>query len=223
MKINRYGQAKILTQPELELLFNQGLQTSRDRALFGVCLYTACRIAEACSLLTKDVFNPQARLRTHLIIRRTATKGQLDTRSIPILEDLRLLLLAHQSNAGTTYLFPGQWGKGHLHPDSAGRILRRACSLVGFEGVSTHSFRRTALTQMSDAGIPLRVIQKISGHRSLNQLQAYLGVKPEQVTGAIASLSMLSVSPRIVKSNFPDPSSPELISDETSFDEKGWL
>jgi integrase/recombinase XerD len=42
MKIERHGQAKILTQQEIELLFNKGLQTSRDRTLFGVCLYTAC-------------------------------------------------------------------------------------------------------------------------------------------------------------------------------------
>lgn len=91
------------------------------------------------------------------------------------------------------------------NPDSAARILRAACARVGIEGVSTHSFRRTALTQMSNAGIPLRVIQKISGHRSLTQLQAYLEVQPEQVTGAIASLSMLGVSPRVVKHNFPDP------------------
>ncbi len=45
---------------------------------------------------------------------------------------------------------------------------------------------------MSNAGIPLRVIQEISGHRNLEQLQRYLEVRPEQVRGAIASLSMLS-------------------------------
>ena len=45
---------------------------------------------------------------------------------------------------------------------------------------------------MSNAGIPLRVIQEISGHRNLEQLQRYLEVEPEQVRGAIASLSMLS-------------------------------
>lgn len=206
MKINRYGQAKVLTQPELELLFSSGLQTQRDRALFGVCLYSACRIAEACTLLSSDVFNAQGVVRSHLVIRRTATKGQLDTRTIPVLEDLRLHLLAYQPRASKTYLFPGQWGRGHLHPDSAARILRRACAAVGIEGVSTHSFRRTALTQMSNAGIPLRVIQKVSGHRSLTQLQAYLEVQPEQVTGAIASLAMLGVSQRVVKTNFPDPS-----------------
>jgi hypothetical protein len=35
MKIDRHGQAKILTQQEIELLFNKGLQTDRDRTLFG--------------------------------------------------------------------------------------------------------------------------------------------------------------------------------------------
>ncbi|MEG5233525.1 hypothetical protein QUB77_04465 [Microcoleus sp. AT9b-C3] len=50
MKIEGHGKAKILTQQEIELLFNEGLQSDRDRVLFGVCRYTACRIAEACSL-----------------------------------------------------------------------------------------------------------------------------------------------------------------------------
>ena len=48
------------------------------------------------------------------------------------------------------------------------------------------------LTQMSNAGIPLRVIQEISGHRNLEQLQRYLEVTDAQVLGAAASLAMLS-------------------------------
>ena len=35
MKIEGHGQAKILTQAEIELLFNEGLQSDRDRTLFG--------------------------------------------------------------------------------------------------------------------------------------------------------------------------------------------
>ena len=60
-------------------------------------------------------------------------------------------------------------------------------------GVSTHSFRRTVLTQISNAGIPLRIIQEISGHRNLEQLQKYLEVSDSQVLGAAAMLSMLSL------------------------------
>ena len=58
MKIDRHDQAKILSSDELSQLFNQGLKTTRDRALFGVCLYTGARIAEACSLHTKWMPKP---------------------------------------------------------------------------------------------------------------------------------------------------------------------
>jgi integrase/recombinase XerD len=126
-----------------------------------------------------------------LLIRKGNTKGKLATRSIPVIEDLRGLLRAYR-HPERGYLFPGRWGKGHINSDSAARILREAMERVGIEGGSTHSFRRTGLTQLSNAGIPLRVIQEISGHNNLEQLQKYLEVKPEQVKGAVAALSMLS-------------------------------
>ena len=66
---------------------------------------------------------------------------------------------------------------------------QQACSRVGMEGFSTHSFRRTALTQMSNAGIPLRVIQKLSGHRAIAVTPEYLEVGDAQVRGAANSLS----------------------------------
>ena len=68
----------------------------------------------------------------------------------------------------------------------ADKILKAACDRIGLVGVSTHSFRRTALTMMSSAGIPLRVIQEISGHNDLGTLQRYLEVTPEQKKRAVA-------------------------------------
>ncbi|MEP0879420.1 tyrosine-type recombinase/integrase [Funiculus sociatus GB2-M2] len=70
--------------------------------------------------------------------------------------------------------------------------MRDACLHLGIEGASTHSFRLTVLTQMSDTGIPLRVIQEVSGHHNLEELPKYLEVRPEQVRGAVSALSMLS-------------------------------
>jgi integrase/recombinase XerD len=207
VKIDRHGQASVLTSGEIELLFNDGLQSDRDRTLFGVCLFSACRIAEACSLLTKDVYSASGRVRPELIIRKANTKGKLGTRIIPVIEDLRSLLAAWQPSAGPTYLFPGRHPNHHwrhLHPEAASHILAEACSRVGMEGFSTHSFRRTALTQMSNAGIPLRVIQKLSGHRSLAVLQEYLEVGDAQVRGAANSLSALGY---VRKQQFTDAES----------------
>lgn len=205
MKINRHGQAKILSTDEIQLLFSEGLDTLRNRTLFGVMLFTACRVYEACSLLRADVYEPSGKVRAELIFRKSNTKGKLATRTIPVLEDLRILLADYFEEVGEVYLFPGRFGKGHINSDSAARVLRKACHQVGIIGVSSHSFRRTALTMMSDTGIPLRIIQEISGHRDLSQLQKYLEVKPEQVRGAIASLSILSpVASNDVINPFPD-------------------
>ncbi|WP_442946795.1 hypothetical protein [Nostoc sp. WHI] len=38
MKINRHGRAKVLTQSEIQLIFSDGLDNDRDRALLG-CEY----------------------------------------------------------------------------------------------------------------------------------------------------------------------------------------
>jgi integrase/recombinase XerD len=204
MKINRHGRAKVLTQSEIQLIFSHGLDNGRDRALFGVCLFSACRIRECCTLFTQDIYTPKGNVRPRLIIRKSNTKGKLATRSIPVIEDLRRLLVEYYPLAGDDYLFPGR-SDGHISEDSASRILRGACKQAGIIGASTHSFRRTALTQMSNAGIPLRVIQEISGHRNLEQLQRYLEVTDEQVLGAAASLAMLSpVGGDVGKYSFPD-------------------
>ena len=191
MKVDRHGKAKILTQQEIQLLFTEGFQNNRDRALFGICLFTACRINEACTLKITDAYDTAGRVRPKLIIRKQNTKGKLATRTIPVIEDLRLILTNYQPAVGQEYLFPGRFC-GHIDPESASRILRKAYRRVGIEGGSTHSFRRTALTQMSNAGIPLRIIQEVSGHRSLSQLQNYLEVQDSQVLGAVTALSMLS-------------------------------
>jgi len=193
LKRNRYGRGKILTQKEIQLLFNEGLPDTFYRCLFATALFSAARINEVCTLLTEDVFDKRGRVHSHLTIRKNHTKGQLGTRTIPILPDLRAFFVAYYPDAGDPYLFPGRYElRSHINPDSAARVLRKACAIVGIEGVSTHSFRRTALTQMSNAGIPLKVIATYSGHRDLAQLNAYLEVKDEQVLGAAASLSMLS-------------------------------
>jgi integrase/recombinase XerD len=193
LKRNRHGRGKILTQKEIQLLFNEGLPDIFYRCLFATALFSAARINEVCTLLTEDVFDKRGRVRSHLTIRKSHTKGQLGTRTLPIIPDLRAFFVAYYPDAGSPYLFPGRYDlTGHINPDSAARVLRKACGKVGIEGVSTHSFRRTALTQMSNQSIPIRVIAAYSGHRDLAQLNAYLEVKDEQVLGAAASLSMLS-------------------------------
>jgi len=192
VKIDRHGKGKVLTVEEIQLLFSEGLQTLRDRCLFGICLYTAARINEACTLRRVDVFDKKRQVRPELIIRKRNTKGKLDTRCIPVGEDLQALLSEYSPPLHQYWLFPGRHGKKHINPMSASRILRIALEDIEIEGASTHSLRRTALTTMHNNRVPLRIIQRVSGHRSLATLEEYLAVSDEQVKGAISSLSQIS-------------------------------
>lgn len=180
MKRDGNGQAKILTAGEIDRLFTHGFQSDRDRALFGVCLYCGCRISEALALSAEDIKGGV------VTFRKATTKGKIATRQVDIHPRLQTLLDAYAPAAG--YLFPGRHGRGRLSRGAADLLLRQSCDVVGLEGVSTHSFRRTALTTMHNAGVPLAVIQRISGHKSLSELQKYLEVGPQQKIDAIATL-----------------------------------
>ena len=181
MKVAGNGQGKILTPEDLRRLFTEGFTRERDRALFGICLFTGCRVSEALALQTTDIKGET------LTFRKSTTKGKLKTRVVDIQPGLSQLLDEYQPPRLEGALFPGMRGKSPtLTRFMADKILKAACARVGLVGVSTHSFRRTALTMMSSAGIPLRVIQEISGHNDLGTLQRYLEVSPEQKKRAVA-------------------------------------
>ena len=179
MKVAGNGQGKILTPEELRRLFTDGFTRERDRALFGICLFTGCRVSEALALQTSDIKGGT------LTFRKSTTKGKLKTRVVDIQPGLTQLLAEYPTSPGA--LFPGMRGRSlTLTRFMADKILKAACDRIGLVGVSTHSFRRNALTMMSSAGIPLRVIQEISGHNDLGTLQRYLEVSPEQKRQAVA-------------------------------------
>ena len=59
--------------------------------------------------------------------------------------------------------------------------LGKMCSLAGIEGrVTNHSMRATSVTQMYETGVPEKVIQERTGHRSLEALRVYERTNAQQ-------------------------------------------
>lgn len=183
MKNRGNGQAKVLSSSEINLLFHELNKNPKYACLYAICYFTGCRISEALQLETTDIKGKT------IIFRKAVTKGKLKSRAMTINPALQRYLDAyHPSKSGA--FFPGRPGVNKfLSRGTADRILRTACKTVGIEGVSTHSFRRSALTNMHGSGFSLRTIQKISGHGDLGTLQLYLEVSDAQLDEAINSLS----------------------------------
>ena len=180
VKVQGNGRAKILTPAEIDRLFDRGFMTARDRLLFAVTFYCACRISEALALTTHDIVGGSVTLR------KATTKGKSATRTLPLHQLLAKYLKAYNPDVG--FLFPGRDNTKPLARSFADLIFKEACKRVRIKGASTHSMRRTALTNLSNAGVPLRVIMEISGHKNLSSLQRYLEVQPEQLVKVIGLL-----------------------------------
>jgi integrase/recombinase XerD len=71
------------------------------------------------------------------------------------------------------WVFPGIAGQP-LSVRGAQVAISKLAERVGIHGVSSHSFRRSALTAAHAAGLSLREVAEISGHRSLAALEKYL-------------------------------------------------
>jgi integrase/recombinase XerD len=198
MKINRHGQAKVLSDKEIQAILRKGLGEPKYQALFQVMLYTGCRVSEACNLRTGDVYvlDEEGRVRTSgrkqrqrsavqevITFRRADTKGKISTRSIPTHPLLRDCLEQHAP--GEVYVFEGTAPGRAILRRTVDYAFRSAFQTCRIQGASTHSLRRTAITRLHAMGVGLRTIQRISGHRSLAALQRYIEVSDEQMTAAI--------------------------------------
>jgi len=139
--VKRIDDPRALSQEEIKLLFSEGLQTPRDRALFGICLYTPTRIKEACTLRVKDYYALDGSVLPEVLI---PTNKKFVTRTIPVIEELRLILAAYQPT-DDIYLFPALEGSKNINLESASEIFSNALQQANIIGASIHSLRRTSL------------------------------------------------------------------------------
>ncbi len=173
-KSNRSGQAAVFSPGELIELWSELEQPYR--VISQVCYYTAARCGEVVSLERADVQGDR-------IVYRAAKTKTRTTREAMVTQQLREAISA-AGLPGSGYLFPGGGGSGHITVRAVDKHVRRAAGLIGVEGASTHSFRRSMATHLHLNGVSLRAIQRVTGHASLAALERYLDVSGLEAAGA---------------------------------------
>ena len=182
MKTNRNGQALVLSTSELDLLIEE-LPAGVHTVLASVCRRTGCRISEARQLKWENIFP------TGITFPKQVVKNKLESRTIPIFPNLYDLLMEwkkEQELIKGEQLSPGAWvfvgrsGDKPISRQAHGKQLKKTIERLGFMGVSSHSYRRSALSSASSKGLPLRAIQALSGHKSLAVLAKYLEVSQQE-------------------------------------------
>jgi len=191
MKTNRYGQSAVLTSEQLDKLIS-ALQGRHHQVLAEILRRTAARVSEGRRLAWGCITN------SAVVLPRPLTKGKLQSREIPMTPKLQEVLsnwrrewaalYGREPKAGD-HLFPGRFAGEPMSSRAFMDALEFAAHETGLEGVSSHSFRRSALSSASEAGVPLAALRALSGHQSLSTLQRYLEISQtakEQAAAAFA-------------------------------------
>lgn len=186
MKIDRNGKAAALSEEQLDALI-EAAPSPRYAALWSIQRWTAARIGEALSLTWGD-------LNGVVTFRKANTKTKT-TRQVPtsprLASELAAYRIAWMEEHGhppgpSERLFPAMGSTTQsMTRQAADKALRSTCTALGLQGVSTHSFRRSLAQSAVRRGVPLHVVQRVTGHKSLGSLGEYLDASEAEVLEAI--------------------------------------
>ena len=190
MRTNRFGQAAVLSSTQLDQLI-AALVAKHHQVWAEVCRRTGCRISGGRRLTWASSS------RSHITFTKTITKAKLKNQTIPQVPKVREVLaewrhewalLSGRQPVNGDYVFCGRFSDTCLSSRAFMDALNAASSKCGL-GVSSHSFRRSALTSAHNAGAPLSHLMALSGHESMSALQRYLHVSEAEKDRARAAMS----------------------------------
>jgi integrase len=172
--------AKILSDDNLEdlLLFAEtGRHPLRNKVIVLLSAKAGLRAGEIARLTWAMVTDPAGGIGAVLELPDRAAKNR-SGRIIPLHEDLRRALAAWRSAAQSAGSVICSERGGPTTPQSIVVWFANAYRLIGLDGCSSHSGRRTFITRAAllahHAGGSLRDVQLLAGHRSIQTTQRYI-------------------------------------------------
>jgi integrase len=177
-------QAKTLTKGQTEAVLGYLASTRhpiRNRAIFLLSVRAGLRAKEIAALKWEMVTDVEGRLGDVMSLTDIASKGN-SGRTIPIAKDLKAALVALKSAADTReqtspFVITTERSAG-TSSFAIVNMFGEWYRALGFVGASSHSGRRTAITQwarkISTVGGSLRDVQALAGHSALTTTQRYI-------------------------------------------------
>jgi len=177
-------QAKVLTKQQIKAILSY-LESSRapirNKVIFLLSVKAGFRAKEIASLNWSMITDCEGNLADSIQLDNSASKGSSGGRVIPINIDLKealaKLLVATAKVSTDQSVILSERGI-RMSAAVLTNWFDRLYKNLGFEGCSSHSGRRTFITNaakvVSSVGGSLRDVQTLAGHSSLNMTQKYI-------------------------------------------------
>ena len=187
------AQAKTFTQAELDQVLRHVATTrysQRNRAMLLVSFWSGMRVGEIAALLVSDVRNEDGTVKSEVRLTAQQTKGRY-ARTVFINERLREELAQYFKTARIRDpqkpLFSTEQSKG-WSANTLTQWFHWCYKRAGITGASSHSGRRTFITNLASKGVGVRVLASLAGHRSITVTQRYIDVNDDMQRRAVELL-----------------------------------
>jgi integrase/recombinase XerD len=180
-------QAKTLSKGQVEAVLGYLRTTrwpTRNRVIFLLSVKAGLRAKEIASLTWRMVTDARGQIGQAIHLEDRASKGQ-SGRVIPMNEEIRAALLDYSKTIwmpNSPFLIASERSRG-MSPQAVVNLFWRWYRHIGFDGCSSHSGRRTFITntarKISTVGGSLRDVQMLAGHSNLRTTQRYIEPNPE--------------------------------------------
>ncbi len=175
-------QAKTLSRQQVRVALRStrhGRYPERDHVMILLSVKAGLRAGEIAKLSWSMLLDADGRLGHRIELHDSAAKKR-SGRTIPLHSELRraLLVLRRKTGDEGAVIHSERSGSQGMRPSSIVNWFRRVYRDLGLNGCSSHSGRRTFITNAArlvfKAGGSLRDVQQLAGHRSIDQTQAYI-------------------------------------------------
>lgn len=179
-------QAKTLKDSELKTVLAVITQTNhpeRNRAMFLLSYWAGMRVGEIAALKICDVIGENGKIKEQIYLHATQTKGNKG-RTVTLSDKLRKELANYAStikSPGADWAFiPSQRDrKNGFTSNSLGQEFISIYKRAGIDAATSHSGRRTFITNLANKGVSARVLMALAGHRNLSTTQRYIDVNDD--------------------------------------------
>jgi integrase len=177
-------QAKTLTTNQINKMLDHLKGTrypTRNRCIALLSCKAGLRAKEIADLKWGMVLNPEGNLSDSINLTNDASKGKNGGRVIPLNSSLKESLENHKDEEGE--VLPHRHiihteRNSHTTPNAIAHMFKAWYKRVGFDGCSSHSGRRTFITNAAKkvgfVGGSIRDIQALAGHSSIQNTQRYI-------------------------------------------------
>jgi integrase/recombinase XerD len=184
------AQAKTLTQAEIDQVLRYVATMRygiRNRAIVLTSFWSGMRVGEIAALKVGDVVNTDGTIKSEIRLSAAQTKGSYG-RVVFINDKLKAELTAYlRTRRVKDYadpLFYSEKAAG-FSANTLTQWFHWTYKKAGVCGASSHSGRRTFITNLASRGIGVRVLASLAGHRSIAVTQAYIDVNDDMKRAAV--------------------------------------